>query len=161
MRIRSASRVQRMPAGRNRTGFTLWEMAIVMAIMAILTTLAAPAFARFGADRVRSTTDIFVELINNARKVAVRHNVVATLTIDPESGHFRLDTVGVSGLGVVAEDTLQLGVSERLETLSPRLRYMFRPTGAAFGDTVTIHGADSVRVVSVDRWSGVANARAR
>lgn len=161
MRIHSSERMSQVRRTRMRPGFTLWEMAMVMAILAILTSLAAPAFARFGADRPRTSTDLLMDVINNSRNVAVRNNVMATLTLDPQTGHFRLDTVGVNGLGVVAEDTLQLAVSERLETDLPRLRYMFRPTGATFGDTVIVHGTDAVRVVSVDQWSGVANARIR
>lgn len=146
---------------KRRVGFTLWEMAMVMAILAILTSLAAPAFARFGADKQKTSTELLIELLNNTRRLAIRSNVMATLLIDPSSGHYRLDSVGSNGVGNVAEDTLQFAASERLETALPRLRYMFRPTGAAFGDTVVIHAVDSVRVLTVDKWSGVANARVR
>jgi prepilin-type N-terminal cleavage/methylation domain-containing protein len=146
---------------RVRRGFTLWEMAMVMAILAVLTSIAVPALVRIGEDRPRSSTEQLLDLVNNARRVAIRNNVMATLIIDPESGHYRVDTVGSNGLGLVVEDTLDIGASELLETELPRLRYMFRPTGAAFGDTVVIRSLDSTRVLTVDRWSGVADARAR
>ena len=146
---------------RARRGFTLWEMAMVMVILAVLTAIAVPAIVSFGADRPRSSTDQLLDLVNDSRRVAIRHKVMTTLLLDPESGHYRVDTVGSNGLGAVVEDTLDIGASEVLETDLPRLRFMFRPTGAAFGDTVVIKGTDATRVLMVDRWSGVAYARAR
>jgi hypothetical protein len=38
---------------------------------------------------------------------------------------------------------------------------VFRPTGAAFADTVIVHGGDVPLVVRVDPWSGVARADSR
>ena len=146
---------------RNRRGYTLWEMALVMAILAVLTALAVPAYIQLGAERPRTGTEQFVDLVNDSRRLATRHNVLAMLVIDPLSGHYRLDSLGASGLGTVVDDTLDLGASASFETTLPRLRYLFRPTGAAFGDSVVIHGTDSTRVVHVDRWSGVAHARSR
>ena len=35
---------------QRRTGFTLWELTMVLLIMAIAATLAAPALARFGTN---------------------------------------------------------------------------------------------------------------
>lgn len=134
---------------------------MVMVILAVLTSIAVPALVSFGEDRPRSSTEQLLDLVNDSRRVAIRHNVMATLIIDPESGHYRVDTVGSNGLGLVVEDTLDIGASELLDTELPRLRYMFRPTGAAFGDTVVIRGMDSTRLLTVDRWSGVANARVR
>lgn len=134
---------------------------MVMAILAVLTAVAVPAFVHFGADRPRSSTDLVLDLVNDSRRVAIRHNVMATLLIDPASGHYRVDTVGANGLGVFVEDTLTLGAADRLETPLPRLRYMFRPTGAAFADSVVVRGADVSHVILVDRWSGVAHAHTR
>jgi hypothetical protein len=50
---------------------------------------------------------------------------------------------------------------ETLVTDSPRLVYVFHPTGAAFADTVLVRGAGAAALVSVDAWSGVAYATAR
>jgi hypothetical protein len=87
--------------------------------------------------------------------------VEATLIIDPESGHYRVDTTSSFGTGKVAEDTLRFAAAEGLESNLPRIRYVFRPTGAAFGDSVTLRGADSTRVLFIDTWSGMTHAIAR
>jgi hypothetical protein len=81
--------------------------------------------------------------------------------IDPGTGHFRADTITRQGRGIVAQDTLDLDLSARLETDLPRLRYTFRPTGAAFGDTVRVMGRDGLVAIIVDPWSGVARAEPR
>ncbi len=59
---------------------------------------------------------------------------------------------------MLAEGTLDLGLTQTLETDQPRLRFVFRPTGAAFADTVVVRGGDVPLVVRVDPWSGVARA---
>jgi prepilin-type N-terminal cleavage/methylation domain-containing protein len=146
---------------RSRAGFTLWEMATVLLIIAITASLAAPAFVRLGQDKSLTSADRLMKLLHDTRSVAIKYAVETTLLIDPKSGHFRVDTTSIAGSGSVAEDTLHLGAIESLETDLPRLRYVFRPTGAAFADSVIVHGADSTRLVIVDPWSGVAHAKAR
>lgn len=146
---------------RRRRGFTLFEMTIVLMVLAIVTGLSVPAMVRFGARDAGTGSDRLIELLTNARRLAIQRAVQVDLVIDPETGHYRVDSTGVGGMGLVAEDTLDLAITDALETDLPRLRYRFRVTGAAFGDTVVIRGADSTRVLQVDRWSGVAHAIAR
>jgi prepilin-type N-terminal cleavage/methylation domain-containing protein len=146
---------------RRRAGFTLWEIATVLLIIAIVSTLTAPAFVRLGAERDSTSADRFVKLLRDTRTLAIEHAVEATLIIDPRTGHYRVDTTSSFGSGRVAEDTLRFAATEGLESDLPRLRYVFRPTGAAFGDSVTVRGTDSSRVLVIDTWSGVPHAVAR
>jgi prepilin-type N-terminal cleavage/methylation domain-containing protein len=145
-------------ARRTRSGFTLWELTMVLMVMAIGATLAAPAFARFGNDQPTGAADIMVGLLHDARKASVDYNATVTLRIDPKTLKYEVDTSGVNGYGVMASGTLDLRLSETLVTDQPRLQYVFRPTGAAFADTVVVHGGVVQRVVRVDPWSGVARA---
>ena len=145
----------------DRLGFTLWEMAIVLAVMAVSAVLVAPAFSRLGTDLARQPAAELLALLHKARKAAVDGNSVVTLRLDPVSGHFRADTSGVNGNGVLAEGTLQLDATETLDTKLARLQFVFRPTGAAMGDTVLVRAADRSVLVAVDQWSGVARADAR
>lgn len=146
---------------RRRKGFTLWEIATVMLIMAIVASLTAPAWVQLGEERDRTSLDALVKILHDTRALAIAKSVEATLIIDPATGHYRVDTTSSFGSGPVAEDTLRFAVTEGLESDLPRVRFVFRPTGAAFGDSVIARGGDSTRVVKVDTWSGMANAIAR
>ncbi len=144
-----------------RRGFTLWEIATVLLILAIVASLTAPAYVQLGAERDLTSADMLLKLLRDTRSLAIEHAVEATLIIDPENGHYRVDTTSSFGSGRVAEDTLRFAAADGLESDQPRIRYMFRPTGAGFGDSVTVRGGDSTRVILIDTWSGIPNAIAR
>lgn len=146
---------------RARRGFTLWEIATVLLIIAIIASLTAPAFVKLGEERDKTSEDILVKLLRDTRTLAIEHAVEATLLIDPDNGHFRVDTTSSFGSGRVIEDTLHFAAADKLESDLPRIRYVFRPTGAAFGDSVTVRGSDSTRILVIDPWSGMPRAIAR
>jgi prepilin-type N-terminal cleavage/methylation domain-containing protein len=146
---------------RPSRGFTLWEMAIVLAVMSVAAVLVAPAITRLGESPPPKTADSLLALLRDSRKAAIEHNAIVTLLFDPVSGHFRADSVGAGGAGLVAEGTLALGATETMETALPRLRYVFRPTGAAYADSVLVRGFGETVLVTVDPWSGVARTDAR
>jgi len=57
----------------SRRGLTLLELAIVMAVLAVLSALALPSMAsRLRADRLQSAADMFVADIADARHEAAR-----------------------------------------------------------------------------------------
>ena len=116
-----------------RRGFTLWELTMVLLVMGIAATLAAPAFARLGADKPGTPADAMIGLLHDARKVAIDHNATATLRLDPKTLKYQLDTAGVNGFGMMATGILDLGLSATLQATS-REYSTFRPT-AAFADT--------------------------
>ena len=145
-------------ARRTRRGFTLWELTMVLLVMAVAATLAAPAFTRLGTERPPGAADAMLGLLHDAHKAAVDYNATVTLRLDPKTLKYQADTSGVNGSGVLAAGQLDLGLEQTLVTDLPRLQYVFRPTGAAFADTVMIRGASVPFVVRVDPWSGVARA---
>jgi prepilin-type N-terminal cleavage/methylation domain-containing protein len=146
---------------RARRGFTLWETALVLAILAIVITLAAPAGARFGADVPQTSADGLLRLLHDSRKLAIDSNAVVWLRVDPSSGKFRVDSTGLLSSGEVTEGTLSMGATEKLETSLERLVYIFQPTGAGLSDSVLVRGGDRPLMVFVDPWSGVARAEPR
>ncbi len=146
---------------RASAGFTLLEMAIVLAIMAVSAILVAPALARMGEGKPPAVGDDVVKLLSDARKIAIQRNETVTLRLDPASGRYRADTVGVGGSGELGEGAMALGAQETLVTDQARLVFVFHPTGSAFADSVVVRGAGSTALVYVDPWSGVAHAYAR
>ncbi len=144
---------------RSHRGFTLMEMIICMAIMAIASSLVVPALVDLGrTPQQRRTADALLSVLNASRKIAIAHNVTVTVVLDPKSGDYRVDSTGYFGAGMVIQSQIDLLGMETMSTDAPRLNYTFHPTGAAMGDTVRIRGMDSSVVVQVDPWSGVAYA---
>ena len=131
---------------------------MVLLVMAIAASLAAPAFARFGTDQPAGAADRLIGLLRDAHKASIDFNATVTLRMDPKTLKYQLDTSGVSGSGRLAEGTLDLGLTQTLVTDEPRLTYVFRPSGVAFADTVIVRGGNLPLVVRVDPWSGVARA---
>jgi prepilin-type N-terminal cleavage/methylation domain-containing protein len=145
-------------ASRRRSGFTLWELTMVLIVMAIAATLAAPAFGRLGTQQPSKGADQILGLLRDARKAAFDFNATVTLRLDPKTHKYQLDTSTVIGKGTLATGILELGVTETLVSDLPRLVYVFRPSGAAYADTVIVHGGEVPLVVRVDPWTGVARA---
>jgi prepilin-type N-terminal cleavage/methylation domain-containing protein len=146
---------------RSRGGFTIWELTIVMAIMAVAALLAAPALTSFGNDRPAGAADKLVALLKAARQTAIAQNTMVTVRIDPVSFLFQVDTTSTAGSGVLTTGKLDLDPSQSLVTDVPRLQYIFNPTGATFADTVIVRGGDKPLWVGVDAWSGEAHVEAR
>jgi prepilin-type N-terminal cleavage/methylation domain len=144
-----------------RRGFTLWELTMVLLVLAIAGTLAVPAFARFGTEQPSQGADGVLGLLRDARKASLDYDATVTLRLDPKTLKYQADTSTAAGVGVLAEGVLDMGLKETLVSDQARLLYIFQPTGAAFADTVVVHGGDVPLVVRVDPWSGVARADSR
>lgn len=143
---------------RPRTGYTLLEMSVVLVIMAIAATLVVPALVDLGQEPSPHTASALLDLLHASRAAAIDNDVTVTLLVDPVSGAYRADSAGVQGTGVLATGQLALQGDEQMVTDLPRLRYVFNPTGATWGDTVRVRGGSSSVLISVDPWSGVATS---
>lgn len=134
---------------------------MVLLVLAIAGTLAVPAFARFGTEQPSQGADGVLGLLRDARKASLDYDATVTLRLDPKTLKYQADTSTAAGVGVLAEGVLDMGLKETLVSDQARLLYIFQPTGAAFADTVVVHGGDVPLVVRVDPWSGVARADSR
>ena len=131
---------------------------MVLLILAVTATLAAPAIARLGEDQPTTSADRMLALLHDGRKVALENHTTVILRLDPKTLRYEVDTLGFQGSGLFASGKLDLDIMQSLETDQPRLQFVFRPTGAAFADSVVVRGGDRPLTVRVDPWSGVARA---
>ncbi len=68
---------------RVRRGFTLWETALVLAVLAVTLLLAAPAIGDFGAQKQPTDADALLALLRDSRREAVHINALVALRMDP------------------------------------------------------------------------------
>lgn len=69
---------------RARNGFTMIEVIIVLAVSAILMSIAVPQIGRVQAQRAaRNARDAFVWLANRARMASVERGETVQLSVDP------------------------------------------------------------------------------
>lgn len=141
-------------------GFTLIEMMLVIAVLGILTVIAAPAFnSQIEYQRAKSASiDIYIALMR-ARSEAIKRNL--NMTVSPKGGNWSngwqiLDPVtnqviedhdSLRGIGVAGPASVTYQTSGRLQSAAA-------PT---FG--VTGSYASSARCVSID-LSGRPNIKA-
>ena len=64
---------------RVRRGFTLWELVVVMVVLAITLGVAVPAYVRFGATAAATPIDELLDLLREARATAVRLQATVAL----------------------------------------------------------------------------------
>ena len=144
-----------------RRGFTLWETALVLAVLTITLVLAAPALTDFGTKKPQSDAGALLALLRDARREAIQTSTTVAVRMDPTTGRFRVDTSGVAGVAAYASGTLDLGGATVLVTDLARLQFLFQPTGTAFADSVGVRGPAGTVMVTVDPWNGMPRADAR
>ncbi len=71
-------------------GFTLPELLAVLAVLAILSSIAAPSFsALIGTMRARTTSSDLYASLSRARSEAIKRNVEVTLAPGGTAGHWQ------------------------------------------------------------------------
>ena len=134
-----------------RRGMTLIELVVVMALIALIAGVAAPAFLS-GA---RSTTAAqqVATLIRSARARALERGAVVTMTIDPLTRTFWLDRPDTTGVIELPD-----GASLRGDM---RVHFRFEPSGEVAADALTVNDGGTLSQLRVDRWTGEVTTDAR
>jgi prepilin-type N-terminal cleavage/methylation domain-containing protein len=143
-------------------GHTLWEVLLVLALIGVVATIAAPALGFVGRpdDALTETTRDVVVVLNRVRLTALERGTAIELRLDPTNGRVWLFAVDTDSLRVIGATTLP-----RASTVGggarSRVRFRFTPAGAAFGDTLVLRGSGVTRRISVDPWTGGAYVATR
>jgi general secretion pathway protein H len=138
-------------------GFTLLELLIVLAVMALAVGLAMPLATRPAGDAaLTATARKLAADMRMARASAIRDNTERTLTIDLARRRFWVD--GLTGASAIAGGIAVDVVTVRAEQRSARQgRLRFFPDGSATGGTVALTGAGRRVTVKLDWMTGHAS----
>ncbi|MSU69508.1 MAG: prepilin-type N-terminal cleavage/methylation domain-containing protein [Opitutaceae bacterium] len=168
---KSETRGERAPrsrAGREpvECAFTLLELLVTLALIALLASVLIVGSARLLADQPATPEDIFRKAVGEARKYAVEHDTEVRLGYDPKGKVFRAGTTAgtrhfpVTAPGEVTFDFLaaQKGgsavmIAGIIVETQPLPFVTFYPDGTCSPFRVQLRTAGSARVIAIDPWT--------
>ena len=135
-----------------KRGFTLVEMMIVIAVLAIIAAIAAPHFQTYMAQRrLNGAARLVMTDLMDARMKAVSENNQFKVFFLDTHQYKVLDDENNNG----TEDTGETSVTKDIQTnypgvtLSASAHPIFYPRGTAWGTTVTLTNTSGSKSVSV------------
>lgn len=137
-----------------RPGHTLVELTVILTVLGVMGALVAPAWRETRRDsRLEASARALVALLDEARLAAEERGTIVTLILDPATGRA---WYAADGLDAPPEraGTLPLSGTVLVESMSPRVRFVFVPGGLALGTPLRLRDGVDTRVVTVDPWSG-------
>ena len=135
-------------------GFTLFEILVVMAIMALVLTLVPPLLPGvISATKVKSAAREIAAGLNYARNQAITRQKETTLTMDVEGKSFQLDE-REKRLNLSDETTISLITASSEQISDHKGRIRFFPDGSSTGGQVKLGWASNEFLVDVNWLTG-------
>lgn len=151
---------------RRNAGFTLLEILVTIALIAVLGTVLISGSARLLTERPKTTEDFLRKAVNDARKFAVESNLEARLTFDPKEKVFHAATTAAAQsvpVDVPGDWTVEFlssqkgggamligGVLVETQTLN---HVTFFPDGTCTPFRVQFRSAAGAYVIEFDPWT--------
>lgn len=157
-------RILRGSGHHRRCAHTLWEMLVVLLLLGTIAALVGPAMASLRPSRgddVARATENLATLLAQARSMALRQGHAIDVVVDPATTRAWVYARGDGGTRLVGATNISGDASVELVAPGPRARFTFQPTGSASGPAIAVRDRRSVRIVTVDPWSGAIDDGAR
>ena len=129
-----------------RSGFTLIELVVTLAVIGTMVAFAAPALLSFGSGEEATELEPLRGLLLDARHRAQRNASDVSVTVVPESGKYLVEERRAGDEPVIEEGALRLQNVRSRGPPSDRFHVVFRAVGMGVGDTLAAGG----RVLQVD-----------
>lgn len=142
------ARVRCLSVGGSQAGFTLLELLVVLAILALVYAVAIPTRpASWRGGDVAGAGRELAQDLRTARATAIAQRREVVVALDPAALNYRIDDTAAA---LPARDVETLGVD-----LAPGERTLrFFPDGSANGATLTLRHGDATATVTVDWLTG-------
>ncbi|MEQ9640276.1 MAG: GspH/FimT family pseudopilin [Alphaproteobacteria bacterium] len=136
------------PVGRSQAGFTLLELLVVLAMLALVYAVAIPTRpAAWRGGDVAGAARTLAQDLRAARATAIAQRREVAVAVDPVALTYRVDRIETA---LPARDVETLTVS-----LAPGERTVrFLPDGSASGASLTLRHGDAATTVNVDWLTG-------
>jgi len=144
---------RRVPAGKDEAGFSLLEIMIALAILALAVTLVGAAFGRSSVGfRFDATAQELALNLREAQARALRSGKDVALVIDVDTRLYRLQADPPiqlpEGIGLNVISAGEVMASSRQPVIS------FAPDGGSTGGTIRLSLEDRNTTISVDWLTG-------
>jgi prepilin-type N-terminal cleavage/methylation domain-containing protein len=132
-----------------RDGFSLIEVVIVIAILAVTAAMAAPAFVSRTTDEDGAAAGEFAEIVSRARRTALVRSVDVRVVIQASGQWWILED---SSQEVLAGGVVAVGRAPTLERVSHEIRV--DRTGTVAGDAAVLISDRTATFMEFHTWNG-------
>ena len=163
-------------ACRRAVGFTLVEMSVTLAVLALMVAIGLPSMREFRArQQASATANLLVSHFASARMTAISHNVPVVVCPSDGAGACRHGTdwgghwlsfrdldgnrQPDDGNDVYRNETVPDDPSIRIMSTQGRRHVRYQPTGMAYGTNLTIRICHDGRVASSIIMNNTGRAR--
>ena len=142
-----------------RCGFTLIEMLVVIAILAIVGAVTLPAARLNSEDELARASALLTNLIQRSRQTAVERGESVSLIVDAENARYWAIAVAPDHPdSVVSYGTIDLPSGATLTADDSRTHFTFGPSGSVSGQPLTLEMDGGAALITVNQWTGDVRA---